>query len=79
MSNKEPKSELTRYAFGYSDKKPGAAFWIILGLMVAYVLYHMHAESELDMGPLYSARTGKPAPMLTVREMFWKWLKGKFR
>ena len=29
------------------------------------------------MGPLYSARTGKPAPMMTVRELFWKWLKKK--
>jgi hypothetical protein len=29
------------------------------------------------MGPLYSARTGKPVPMLTVRALFWKWLKRK--
>lgn len=33
---KEPKSELARYAFGYSDKKPGKSYWIILGLMVVF-------------------------------------------
>lgn len=36
-----PKSEWARYAFGYSDKKPGRWFWIIHGLMIAYVVYSM--------------------------------------
>jgi hypothetical protein len=35
----EPKGELARYAFGYSDKKPGPAFWIIHAAMIAYVLF----------------------------------------
>jgi hypothetical protein len=38
--SKEPKGELARYAFGYSDKKPGATFWIIHGLMIAYIVYY---------------------------------------
>ena len=36
--NKEPKGELARYAFGYSDKKPGKAWWIIHGVMVVFVV-----------------------------------------
>lgn len=36
---KEPRGELARYAFGYSDKKPGRAWWIINGGMVAFVIY----------------------------------------
>lgn len=38
--SKEPRGELARYAFGYSDKKPGVAFWVILAMMIAYVLYN---------------------------------------
>lgn len=37
----EPKGELARYAFGYSDEKPGAAFWIILVIMTGYVMYKL--------------------------------------
>lgn len=37
---KEPRGELARYAFGYSDKKPGWAFWIIHVLMVTYIIWH---------------------------------------
>lgn len=37
----EPHGELARYAFGYSDKKPSAAFWIILVAMIIYILYNM--------------------------------------
>jgi hypothetical protein len=32
-----PKSDWARYAYGYSDKKPGAAFWIIHAVMVIYI------------------------------------------
>lgn len=35
---KEPKSELARYAFGYSDKKPSKAFWIIHIIMVIFII-----------------------------------------
>lgn len=35
----EPRSTLARYAYGYSDKKPGWVFWLILVGMVVYVLY----------------------------------------
>lgn len=37
--DKGPKSEWARYAYGYSDKKPGASFWLIHGAMVAFILY----------------------------------------
>lgn len=37
---KEPRGELARYAFGYSDKKPGKTFWIILAVMIVYILYN---------------------------------------
>jgi hypothetical protein len=39
MFDKEPRSELARYAFGYSDKKPGRTFWVSLTIMVVYILY----------------------------------------
>lgn len=35
-----PKGELARYAFGYSDTKPGRAFWLIHDGMIAVVVYH---------------------------------------
>lgn len=35
---KEPASDLARYAFGYSDRKPGATYWAILGLMAVVVV-----------------------------------------
>lgn len=35
--SKEPRGELARYAFGYSDRKPGIAWWLIHGAMVAFV------------------------------------------
>ena len=38
---KEPKGELFRYAFGYSDKKPGLAFWLILAGMIVLILYDL--------------------------------------
>jgi hypothetical protein len=34
-----PKSEFARYAFGYSDRKPGATYWLIVGGMTAFVIY----------------------------------------
>ena len=36
-----PRSELARYAYGWSDKKPGWAYWLIIGGMFAYVIYHI--------------------------------------
>jgi hypothetical protein len=39
--SKEPRSELARYAFGYSDKKPGKAFWIIHFLMVIFIFFQL--------------------------------------
>lgn len=35
---KEPASDLTRYAFGYSDRKPGVAYWAIIGFMAVVVV-----------------------------------------
>jgi hypothetical protein len=29
-----PKGELARYAFGYSNKKPGKAWWIIHAVII---------------------------------------------
>lgn len=34
-----PRSAYARFAYGYSDEKPGAASWIILGLMIAFVAF----------------------------------------
>lgn len=36
--NKGPKSSLARYAYGYADEKPGAAFWVIHAVMIVYVV-----------------------------------------
>lgn len=36
--SKEPRSELARYAYGYSDKKPGWTYWLIVLGMVAFCL-----------------------------------------
>ena len=38
---KEPKSELFRYAFGYSDKKPSLAWWLILAGMIVFILCNL--------------------------------------
>lgn len=38
---KEPRGELARYAFGYSDKKPGLAWWLIHGAMIVFVVAKM--------------------------------------
>lgn len=34
----EPKSELARYVFGYTDKKPSKSYWAILALMCFFVI-----------------------------------------
>ena len=39
--SKEPRGELARYAFGYSDKKPGWSFWLILAGMVLFILCNL--------------------------------------
>lgn len=36
-----PRSDWARYAFGYSDKKPGKWFWIIHGALLAFALSSM--------------------------------------
>lgn len=33
-----PKSAVARYAFGYSDEKPGWKFWLIHAGMIAFIL-----------------------------------------
>lgn len=38
MKQEGPKSELARYAFGYSDKKPSVAFWVIQAVMAVIAL-----------------------------------------
>jgi hypothetical protein len=34
-----PRSELARYAYGYSDKKPGRIYWIIQAVMALVALF----------------------------------------
>ena len=41
IMKKEPRSELARYTFGYSNKKPGKLFWIIHILMVIFVIINL--------------------------------------
>jgi hypothetical protein len=45
----EPRSDLARYAFGYSDKKPGWLFWLIHLAMVAFIAWFLlggHAQAH---------------------------------
>jgi hypothetical protein len=35
----EPKGELARYAFGYSDRKPSVTWWVIQIIIIAVALY----------------------------------------
>ena len=39
----EPKGELARYAFGFSDQKPGWLWWVIHAGMVAFVVWGIFA------------------------------------
>jgi hypothetical protein len=41
MFGKEPKSQGMRYAYGYSDKKPGLAWWLIHLAMLLFVGYNL--------------------------------------
>ncbi len=34
-----PQSELSRYAFGWSDKKPSWTYWLIVGGMLVFVIW----------------------------------------
>lgn len=36
---REPQDPFTRYAYGYTDKKPNVAAWIILLTMIGVALY----------------------------------------
>lgn len=38
MSKRGPKSEFSRYAYGWSDQKPHWTFWLAPGLMLATVV-----------------------------------------
>lgn len=40
----EPKGELARYAFGYSDKKPGWLFWLIHLAMISFIVWAIFHE-----------------------------------
>jgi len=46
----QPRSELSRYAFGYSDKKPGLSYWLILAGMLAFVVFNI-GEEHLRIEP----------------------------
>lgn len=46
----EPRGELARYAFGYSDKKPGWFWWIIHLMMVAFILWVLLHSSAFAAG-----------------------------
>jgi hypothetical protein len=35
----EPRSKLARYAYGYSDEKPGWLFWAIHVGMIAFIIW----------------------------------------
>lgn len=37
----EPRSELARYAFGYSNKKPGKMYWLITVAMILFAISQM--------------------------------------
>ena len=36
-SDDGPRSELARYAYGYSNEKPGVVYWLIVAAMFGYV------------------------------------------
>lgn len=39
-----PKSDWARYAYGYSDKRPGFAFWAIHAGMVAFIIWQIGTQ-----------------------------------
>ena len=57
----EPKGELARYAFGFSDKKPGKMFWGIQAAMIAFIGWSMHSQVHAqvvdDLDPLHGCYT----------------------
>ena len=48
-----PKSELARYAFGYSDKKPGWTYWGIIAAMVLVIVLLAACSPNLLDGKSY--------------------------
>lgn len=46
----EPQGELARYAFGYSDKKPGWFWWLVHLGMVAFILWSLFSGSAKAAG-----------------------------
>lgn len=39
-----PDGELARYAYGYSDKKPGWAFWLVHAVLAVVVIMIVTGE-----------------------------------
>lgn len=52
--NRGPKSDLARYAFGYSDKKPGKLFWVIHAGLVLFALTMVFDVSSQDSKAPYA-------------------------
>ncbi len=52
MAN-EPRSELARYAYGYSDKKPGKTFWLVQAAIIVATVYlaYTHGLFSIEMTP----------------------------
>jgi hypothetical protein len=61
--NDEPRSELARYAFGYSDQKPSWRFWAIQLAMLAFVIWTLATTpapaSHCPFGQLWRVRLGQ--------------------
>jgi hypothetical protein len=45
MIGKEPNSQALRYAYGYTDKKPGLVWWAIHAAMLIFVGYNIFSLS----------------------------------
>lgn len=58
QSERGPRSQYARYAYGYSDEKPGKSFWVILAVMALFCIsqivtlndpYHDDTSSKSQM------------------------------
>lgn len=45
----EPRGELARYAYGFSDKKPGRLFWAIHACMVIFILWMLFSTAHAEV------------------------------
>lgn len=50
-----PRSEHARYAFGYSDKKPGLAWWLINGVVVLGAIASIFSVTGCQQAPRTAA------------------------